>query len=234
VATRYIIPNRVRGIVFDLDNTLVDAQSAERIAAIRMLKENTTILGEQDPEDFASRWHEIAIRHYRLYETGKISLVEQRRRRMRDIICDLKISDEIADRLYDGYHSHFEKNWKLYPDALPCLRRLRDLKMAVVSNGEKEQQLHKMNILGIDRYFVSQIFPSDTGTFKPDPRMFIMACQKLGVLPQHCLSVGDNPEYDIQPCKSINMEVLLLDRQGRSSSDASCPVVSSLDDIGLS
>lgn len=103
--------------------------------------------------------------------------------------------------------------------------------MVVVSNGEKEQQLKKLKILGIESFFISHVFPSDTGIFKPDPRIFLLASQQLDVPPQNCLSIGDNLEYDIMPCKSINMKVLLIDRNKKSYPNIPSPRIFSLNDL---
>ena len=227
----YRIPVHIRAIIFDLDNTLVDAKKAERIAALKMLEENQEILGPQDPEAFAARWHEITVRHYHLYEIGRIDQHEQRRRRMREIMGNDLLSDEQADHRYDGYRRHFEKHWILYPDVLECLERLGDYKKAVVSNGEKEQQLLKMSKLGLKKHFISSVFPGDTGTFKPDPGMFLKACGDLGTPPELCLSIGDNIEIDINPCRKLKMEALLIDREKRAEYDGSFRIVSSLSDI---
>lgn len=55
---------------------------------------------------------------------GEISFAEQRRRRIRDVICDSQLSDAQADEFFALYLPLYEANWELFPDVCPCLERL--------------------------------------------------------------------------------------------------------------
>ena len=213
--SNYSIPEHIQCIIFDLDNTLIDIQNAEHSAAIKFYNENTQLFSFIDEESFANRWHEVFLVHYHEYETGVISTLEQRRRRIREMIGGNKMSDESVDNLYNLYHNYYVKEWTLYPDTIHCLEKLKNLKLAIISNGEKEQQMLKMNKLGIKEYFSISIFPSDVRIFKPNPRIFLEVCKNLELKPENCLSIGDNLQNEIIPCLSLNMSALLLDRDGK-------------------
>ena len=78
------------------------------------------------------------------------------------------------------------------PGALETVRRLRalGLALAVVSNWDcgLPEHLHR---LGIDLPVVTS---AEVGAAKPDPRIFLVALERLGVEPARALHVGDAPE----------------------------------------
>ncbi|MEX2543246.1 MAG: HAD family hydrolase, partial [Trueperaceae bacterium] len=50
---------------------------------------------------------------------------------------------------------------------------------------------------GIAEYFDSILISGNLGFAKPDPRIFSLAADSLGVSSRECIFVGDNPERDI-------------------------------------
>ncbi|MFX8844723.1 HAD family hydrolase, partial [Acinetobacter baumannii] len=49
---------------------------------------------------------------------------------------------------------------------------------------------------------------------KPDTRLFLAACDGLGVPPERCLMVGDRIDNDIAPAKALGMTAIRF-RGGR-------------------
>ena len=78
------------------------------------------------------------------------------------------------------------------PGALETVRRLRALGLAlcVVSNWDCGLPEH-LERLGIDLAVVTS---AEAGAEKPDPRIFRLALERLGVEPGRALHVGDSPE----------------------------------------
>ncbi len=63
----------------------------------------------------------------------------------------------------------------------------------------------------IDKYF-DLILPSfEIGSVKPDPAIFNMGLQKLGLKPEEVVMCGDNPFNDILPAKALGMRTILVD-----------------------
>lgn len=87
--------------------------------------------------------------------------------------------------------------WRPYPDTGPALERLRDkgIPVAVVSNIpwdiRRVFRRHDMADL-VDEFVLSYA----EGVMKPDPKIFLVACQRLGVAPADALMVGDSAEAD--------------------------------------
>jgi putative hydrolase of the HAD superfamily len=54
------------------------------------------------------------------------------------------------------------------------------------------------------------------GWRKPAGPVFEHAASKLGVKPEECIFVGDNPAWDVEGSRASGMKAVLLDRQGRT------------------
>lgn len=55
------------------------------------------------------------------------------------------------------------------------------------------------------------IFSCREGITKPDPRMYLLACQKLGVDPQECLYVGDGSSQELTGASAVGMRAVMID-----------------------
>jgi putative hydrolase of the HAD superfamily len=60
----------------------------------------------------------------------------------------------------------------------------------------------------LDAYFDAVVMYQDTGKRKP-ANPFLRICADLGVGPQECLMVGDQPERDVQGGRSVGMKTCL-------------------------
>ena len=79
------------------------------------------------------------------------------------------------------------------------LGRLREdgRKLALVTNGSPALQNGKIRRAGIRPCFDVVLVSGELGIHKPDPRIFRMALQKLGVRAENAVFVGDNLVKDI-------------------------------------
>jgi putative hydrolase of the HAD superfamily len=78
------------------------------------------------------------------------------------------------------------------PGVLESLERLRryGLALAVVANFDLT--LHdRLDQLGLGFAFSTIVTPVDAGAAKPDPRIFGLALERLGVAPDRALHIGD-------------------------------------------
>lgn len=54
------------------------------------------------------------------------------------------------------------------------------------------------------------LFSCAVGLKKPDSRIYHLACDRLGVLPEHCLYVGDGSSRELSGAAAVGMEPVLL------------------------
>jgi putative hydrolase of the HAD superfamily len=104
-------------------------------------------------------------------------------------------------------------------DALAALKA-RGLKLAIVSNadGSVEAQLASDGICqvgpgpGVD---VDAVLDSSVvGVAKPDPRIFEVALERLGIGPEHAIHVGDTPAADVDGAVAAGVTPVLVDPYG--------------------
>ena len=99
-------------------------------------------------------------------------------------------------------------------DARPVLDALSArYPMVLVSNfyGNVEAVLEAY---GLRHYFRSIIESAVVGVRKPDPAIFSLGVQALGLKPQEVLVIGDSLRKDIEPARSIGCHVAWLKGRG--------------------
>jgi HAD superfamily hydrolase (TIGR01493 family) len=85
-------------------------------------------------------------------------------------------------------------SWQPYPDTLAALRD-PGLPVAVISNIPWDiREVFTRNGMGelVGEYVLSYA----EGVMKPDPKIFLTACQRIGVPPERALMVGDSESHD--------------------------------------
>ena len=121
-------------------------------------------------------------------------------------------------------------SFSLFADTLPTLKALRErgVPVAVVSNWQSGLS-HFCTELGLTDYVDHVLSSADLGVEKPDPRIFLDACSRLGIPPRRTLHVGDTHLDDYVGGSSAGLQVVLIDRT--SQADAEVRKVHALTDI---
>lgn len=100
---------------------------------------------------------------------------------------------------------------RLRPDTVPVLTALRrrGLLTGVVSDCCHELPLF-MPALPVAPLLSTCVYSIELGTGKPDPRMYLAACERLGVRPQQCLYVGDGGSRELSGAEAVGMTAVRL------------------------
>ena len=212
-------PSPVRLVLFDVDGTLVDHDGAAAAAVQQWLM----AMGWADAGTIAglvSEWDAIAERHFPAYRARLTTFEGQRRLRLREFLPLVGIdastwSDDRLDDLFRTYLVAYEAAWRSFPDAEPCLQALRGVaQIAVLSNGNQEQQEAKVSRTGLGRYIDVVMTSDQLGVAKPDPRAFELACGRLGVPVRAAVYVGDQREVDAIAATAAGLRGIWLNRTG--------------------
>jgi putative hydrolase of the HAD superfamily len=205
------------GVLFDLDDTLVD----HRGAADRGVRAWLSGLGlAQTPselETLAERWFALEVRHYERAQRREISFLDQRRVRIREFLPSWDLVDDgLADDVFAGFLGCYQAAWRAFGDAAAAIERaLTDgLRVGVLTNGDRAIQTEKLRRTGLLRRDVPVFASSDLPAAKPDPRSYAAACAALGVRPGRTLMVGDSLRNDVLGARRAGLTGVLLDRQG--------------------
>jgi putative hydrolase of the HAD superfamily len=202
-------------IFFDIDGTLIDQRKAETIAARHFLALYGSLLEHRYTlPQFCSIWRRLREKHARGFLDGRLSWVEQQRRRMRDLFAarEPRLSDAEADARFGFYEQRYRENWSLYDDVPGALRALSGHRLGILSNGNAEQQEAKLRRTGIEHLFSVVLISEQAGVAKPHPAIFQAACRQARCSPHEAIHVGDHFELDAMPSRAVGMRAVWLDR----------------------
>ena len=147
----------------------------------------------------------------------------------------LKVENEkywqtILDDLY-------ERTKTMTAQSREVLLQLKDhgLPMVLVSNfyGNMHTVLHEF---GFDGLFHKVIESAVVGIRKPDPRIFLLGVEALGLKPEEVTVVGDSLDKDIIPAHEAGCQTIWLRGEGWTSASHNgdcpyCETINALDEI---
>ncbi len=206
----------IRGIGFDLDNTLFDHRGAAAAGMSSLLhKRGWVYEGESDLETI---WQQIEQKYFSEYVAGNMTLAEHRRERMREFlaIANIYVTGADLNGLFDDYLEEYSNSWTAYSDALPVLETLREsgYALAVLTNGQQDQQERKLAKMGLSHFFTSVLAIGKVTHPKPDARAFLQMCASLECEPEAVVYVGDDPQVDAVAATRAGLHGVWLNREG--------------------
>jgi putative hydrolase of the HAD superfamily len=155
-------------------------------------------------------------------------------RRFLDRLCErLEVeppSPFAARELYESFAG--ADAWEVYPDVVPALAELRarNVKLAVVSNWD-ERLPRLLASLGLAEFFDTLVYSQEAGVEKPNPAIFELALERLGVAPAGAVHVGDSAREDVEGAEAAGMRALRLERS-RANAAAAPAALPSLAALG--
>ncbi len=116
------------------------------------------------------------------------------------------------EELAQFWFSQFGRFAVEMPAAEQVLTQLKDegYQLAIVSNGGHDTRLNTIRGLGIETYFDEIISSGLVGFNKPQPEIFQITAERLGVQPTQCLYIGDHPINDVQGATEAGMHALWM------------------------
>ena len=176
--------NKIKGVLFDWDGTLLDSFHADSSAYIAMFREMGVTWGlEELAKHYSPNWYDV----YRA-----AGLPEQHW--------------NAADAAWRKHYSGFRP--KLIPGARKVLNAVgRCYKLGLVTSGDRDRVLRQLREFRLTKSFQARVCSGDTGHKKPHPGPLNFALRCIGLEAAHCVYVGDSPE-DVQMAKSAHVRVI--------------------------
>jgi putative hydrolase of the HAD superfamily len=126
--------------------------------------------------------------------------------------------EEVLEHATRFQEIHRERNlWRVVrPGTREALERLKsqELKLAVVSNAEGRVEGDAKEF-GLAPFFDTIVDSHVVGVAKPDPRIFQIALERLGVTPQEARFAGDIYSIDMVGARAAGIEAALIDQHDR-------------------
>lgn len=220
----------VKGILFDLGNTLIDFEGSpweelDRIAlqgAICCLEEKTA--WQIDFQEARKAFHESFLaEREKAGDSGKEILLESL---LRATVARLGLpaKDRFIPEMVRAHYSPIRAQISLYKDTLSTLQFLkkRSLRTGLVSNTYWPASFHledleHFELLG---FFDALVFSSSFGYCKPHPSIFREGLKRLGTRPEETLFVGDRLDVDIAGAQSAGLRGILKRHPHRSEENS--------------
>ncbi len=209
----------VDGVLFDIDDTLVDTRGAFA-AALAVVGERylPDLPADRHPE-LLSHWRADPGGHYSRYTRGEAGYREQRLARanvMHEAFGGSLLDDDGFTTWDEVFEEAFRAAWEPHDDAAEAVRELLGLGIAVgaLSNAAVEYQSLKLERVGLLDLVPMLVGVDTLGFGKPDPRVFTEACRLLGTDPARTAYVGDELDVDAVAARSAGLVGVWLDRPG--------------------
>jgi 2-haloalkanoic acid dehalogenase type II len=203
-------PSRIRALTLDLDDTLWPVwpaiQRAEAALHGWLCSHAPATAARFDVAGLRSLREQVA----REQPQWSHDLTALRRESVRMALAAASDDERLADAAFEVFFAERHRV-EFYPDVLDALRRLSGaFPLLAVSNGNAE-----LDRVGLTPWFRGSLSARDFGAAKPDPRIFLEACRRLGCAPDEVLHVGDDIELDVRGARGAGLQVVWVCRGER-------------------
>ena len=189
-------------VIFDLFGTLVD----DFASSVGQMHAELAVALEVPYEPFMQLWRQTShMRTIGVFQTVETSI---------EHVCGVmgvQVGAEQMTKAVEIRLRHIRRMIEPRPDAVATLARLKnqDYKIGLISNCSIE-----IPILWQETAFANlvatPIFSCRERLKKPDPRIYHLACERLGVIPEHCLYIADGEDYELMAAAKVGLHPVLL------------------------
>ena len=189
----------IKGVVFDLDNTLLDFMKMKEFAvkaAIKgMIEAGLKVNEDKSYIEINSIYEEFGWENQKVF----------------DVFLEKSIGHVDNKFLAAGivaYRRAREANLMAYPKVNKTLLALSKsgIKLGVVSDAPSSEAWMRIYYLNLYHYFDVVITYDDSGERKPSPKPFQLALDGMRLRPEETIMIGDWPERDVVGAQQIGMK----------------------------
>lgn len=210
----------MKAVIFDLGHTLIDYYDDWRIPEKRAVSKFYDIVsGSVDDPPEEGEFIDVMILE-----------LEKARNRRRTEMIEIPLESFLHDRLVqfsvppseevivgglEVFYQALLEHRKLIPGTVEMLRDLKDrgyligLISDVAWGLPSYFPMRDMTFYGLDGFFDDLVFSSDVGLRKPNPSIFRIALDNLGVTAIESAYVGNNLQVDVKGALEVGLKAIL-------------------------
>jgi len=200
----------VRAITLDLDDTLWPfAPIGARIDQVLhdWMREHSPATARMYPVE---AMRELRDRTWREHPHLHHDLTALRRLALRETLERSGASLDLLEPAYEAFFAA-RNQVEFYPDAVDALARIAArVPVAALSNGNAD-----LRRIGVAHHFAFQLGAREHGAAKPEPSIFLAACERLECEPGQVLHVGDHAEMDVAGAARAGLRSCWINREAR-------------------
>jgi HAD superfamily hydrolase (TIGR01509 family) len=162
---------KIQGVLFDWDGTLLNSYRADSAAYLAMFREMGIPWTLDDlTRHYSPNW-------YRVYRAAKLPRARW----------------DAADRAWRKQYAHYRP--RLMPGVRLVLKHLGSRhRLGVVTSGDRDRVVRQLRLFQLIDLFASHVCSGDTRYRKPHPAPLRLALRQMSLDPVACVYVGDSPE----------------------------------------
>lgn len=170
------LPGVIRGILFDLDGTLVDSERESGEAMARALREHGIAVDQEDRDYIVGRswmaiYDRLASKYPQLTWT-RAEVIARTAMKREEVIAEHGIT--------------------ILPGARTVLRWTLPFPRALVTGSSRVEVLQVLPLIGEEAHFPVIIAAEDVKRSKPAPDGYLQAIRQLGVPARECIVIEDS------------------------------------------
>ena len=203
----------IKAVVFDLDNTLYDYDSCNKLAEKELFRTIAKEFGisEEDAEKLLKK----AKNHIKNQLSDEVAASHNRLLYMQNV-CEQVGKNPLKYALdfYNAYWDTMLENMGLFEYVKPLLEELKrkHIKIAILTDLTAHIQYRKLESLGISEMIDYLVTSEEAGAEKPSEKMFNLVLKKLELKPEEVLMIGDSVKKDIAGADTVGMKTLLFEK----------------------
>ncbi|MDG4501531.1 HAD family hydrolase [Streptococcus suis] len=205
----------MKALIFDVDDTLYDQiQPFERA-----LERHIEVAREQIEPLYLS-FRRYADEVFEATAIGKMSLKDSHIYRMKHALADFgyQVSDATALAIqidYDYFQGQIELS-PVFPEIFSWCQA-QGIAMGIITNGPYRHQLRKIRTMGLVNWFELEhvLISGQVGITKPNPAIFQLMEERLGMSGEDICYLGDSFENDVVGAKAANWKSIWFNHRKR-------------------
>ncbi|KAI0597369.1 HAD-like domain-containing protein [Biscogniauxia sp. FL1348] len=181
----------IKSILFDCDNTLVLSEEIAFEGCAQLSNEILEKHGKPERYDGPTLMHDFVGLNFR----GLMKRLQAKH----GFTMDPQEEDEYHDRELDAICKNLTAKCQPCEGVDPVLEKLHDegkYQLAIVSSSAMPRVMASIIKVAQDKFFGDRIYSAASSltppSSKPDPAIYLHACEKLGVSPRECVAIEDS------------------------------------------
>jgi HAD superfamily hydrolase (TIGR01549 family) len=195
---------KIKALIFDIDSTLFDRKKAQLPILEKIVALYPTLFCSLKKEQILEAFLESDRIACEAFDAGAPSEA-LRDMRSKLFLKSLGLPENHADDITETYVREYPHVFAPVDGAVEIIEKAKRFKLGAVSNGLPDVQYRKLETLGIRDKFGCIILSEEVNIRKPDPRIFLLAVEALGLSPAECLFTGDSYSSDVVGAKGAGM-----------------------------
>jgi putative hydrolase of the HAD superfamily len=196
-------------VYFDIDDTLLDHQAAEREALADVRERYQTVFGALSVDELQAQYHAINDPLWTRYADGEIEKETVQQQRFEQLLTAVDAPHANAALIGRYYMQRYAAHWQFVDGARAAYEQIAEKwPVGVMTNGFAEVQAQKLDQFPVLRERADAVVVcEEAGALKPDPQAFAHAQAQAGVAAEDVLYVGDSYRSDVEGGRNAGWRV---------------------------